>query len=795
MRIGIKYLFVCALVLLAKAVPLAALPALVRDSRVHTGSLGSGVTYYLVQTADAPGFAHVAVAARAQTPVHHFPAVPVYRTASLDSVLVKAFTLLGEGPQAIVVSGDIDAGEIRRKLDLLSIQLPWREPAAPDTLSAWTPREQPVIRMARPGKGALPRVEVCYEAPPVPPAQRNTAQALVTDIFSLELVYILRHRLERELAGIPCLPPEVSYEGLGQGSPREWFRISVSAPEEQLDRVTGVVAAVLACLEQEGISRGELEDARAAMSPAMALTVSAPVSNREWVLRCVRNYRLGTHLAPFSEEFRLFGRKALEGEVYKGLLNNFTHGLLDHAQNLTLSLETTRDTLDYGAALSGYIYSYLQGRIDGSGGKDYAWHAADTLSLNVAATRIRIKGERTEPLTGGTLWTFSNGLRVVFKPVKGSRRLSYAWQLDGGLAQISGLKEGEGGHMGPLISCFGVGGMSAVAFREMLLANGISLDAHVALNGLDISGSAPPERLSLLLKALIGLSAGRTPDSAAFGDYLKKESLRADTPEDAMLRKLHPGFVYAPVRTSLSDKTFKRAEKFYDSRLPHLADGLLILSGDLSEETVKKHLLQYVGALAPDHTAVPRRPLTLRSVSGTQTLRGYGKDLYVLTDAAYAFTAEHYYTARLAVDALNDELTRQLRRCGYEAEASLQLCFQPQERFRVLVHCRPLPPEDSSFQAESSPSEALSVVRAVLKAAAAQPLEAPDLQARQKKLTSAVKARLATPEGQVAALLERYSVNKDVTTRYAETIGAVSAPLVQEFLRLSAEGGRIEYYE
>lgn len=794
MRSGIKYLYICALVLLAKAVPAGALPALTRDSRVQAGVLGCGVHCYLVKSASSPGFAHVAVAGKADSPVRHFPDVPVYRRASLDSVLVKAFSLMGDGPEVIVVSGDIDPAEIRRKLDLLSIQLPYRPAAEPDTLAAWSPRERPVIRMARPAPGALPRVEVRYEAPPVPADQRNTAQALVTDIFSRELVFILRHRLEKELSGVPCRPPVFSYEGLAQRGIREGFAVSVSAPEEQLARVTTIIASVLSRLEKDGVTRRELEEARAAMMPAMALEAWAAPTNREWALRCIRNYRYGTHLAPFSEEFRLFGRKALEGEVYKNLLNNFSEALLDHAQNLTLSLETRRDTLNHGEALNTYIFDYLQARIDTLGARDYSWNASDTLSLNVAATRVRIKSERTEPLTGGTLWTFSNGLRVVFKPVKGSRHISYAWQLDGGLAQVSGLKEGEGGHIGPLLNLFAVGGMPAEAFRAMLSANGISMDAHVALNGTDISGSAPPEKLSLLLKALIGLSVSRTPDAEAWDDYLKKASLSPLSPEDELLRKLHPGYVYAPVKGTLGEKTFKRAEKFYENRLPHLVDGVLILSGDLPEETVKKHLLQYVGALAPDHVSVPRRPVSMRTVSGKHTIKGSGPDLYVLTDASYAFTAAHYYTARLAADALGDALSRRLRREGYEAEATLQVCYQPQERFRILIRCRQLPPEDADSRSAGS-SSVVSAVSAVLGAAASEALPADELTARQKKLEAAVKLHLASPEGQVGALLERYSVNKDITTGYAGTIGSITAEDVQEFLCLSAEGGRIAYYE
>lgn len=774
MRSGIKYLLAVALVLLANLVPAGALPSLPRDSRVQEGRLDSGVTYYLVKNAAAPGFAHIAVAGTDWE--RHFPAVTVYKTVSLDSTLIRAFSLMADGSRAVVVSGDIDPEEILKKLRLLSIQLPSRPAAEPDTLDSWSPRMEPVIRMSRPGKGALSRVEVCYEAPPVPARQRNTAQALVTDIFSRELVFILRHRLEKDLAGIPCLPPEVTYEGLAQGSIRERFRVTVSAPEEQLERVTTIVARVLSCLEREGVSHAELEDARAAMMPAMAKEASATLSNRDWALRCIRHFRYGTHLAPFSEEFRLFGRKALEGEVYKNLLNNYSKALLDHARNLTLTLETTRDTLDHGAALNAYIFDYLQARIDGSDGRDYAWHAADTLGLNVATTRIRIKSERPEPLSGGTLWTFSNGLRVVFKPVKGSGRLDYAWQLDGGLAQVSGLKEGEGGYIGPLLDVFGVGDMGAAAFRDMLAANGITLESRVALNGLALCGSAPPERLSLLLKSLLAVSASRTPAADAFQDYLQREKLAGESPASAMLRKLHPGYVYGSWKGGLTDKTLKKAEKFYDARLPHLADGILILSGDLSEETVKKQLLQYVGALAPDHATVPRRPVTLRTVSGTHTLNGSGGESYLLTDAAYAYTAEHFYAALVAMDLLQDLLERRL---GRDVKVTLRILRQPQERFRLQIRM--------------ADAASLPLVRSILQAAGAETLTEEDLKAYKQKTEAFMKERLATPEGQVMALLERYSVNKDVTSRYGEAIAAITAEEVQKFLQLIVAGGRIEY--
>ena len=198
--------------------------------------------------------------------------------------------------------------------------------------------------------------------------------------------------------------------------------------------------------------------------------------------------------------------------------------------------------------------------------------------------------------------------------------------------------------------------------------------------------------------------------------------------------------------------------------------------GKAEEETVKKHLLHYVGAIAPDHTTVPRKPVTLKTAGGAQTVSGPGEGVFLLADTPYAYTAEHFYTALLAADELQDRLER---RIGPGVQVTLRILRQPQERFRLLI---------SVGRREDLPQ-----VRSILQAAASESLSDEDLKARRKKLDAVVKARLASPEGQVMALLERYSVNKDVTSRYGEAISAVTAEGVQEFLRQIAGGGRIEY--
>ena len=42
-------------------------------------------------------------------------------------------------------------------------------------------------------------------------------------------------------------------------------------------------------------------------------------------------------------------------------------------------------------------------------------------------------------------------------------------------------------------------------------------------------------------------------------------------------------------------------------------------------------------------------------------------------------------------------------------------------------------------------------------------------------------------------LLTRYSLNKDLTTRYKEAIGSCPESRVREFLQALSAGGRVEY--
>ena len=807
------------------------LPSLPVDPRIQRGTLGSGVTYYMVTDPSVKGYADVAIVQRDEplsaakregldsdflgrmaiapgpegfltdvdgSTVYRFSRVPFYRPEVLDSTLLYSFSLVArsKAQQAVIVSGDIDAPELKKKMDIFSMLVPRmlvKENHRPDYV--WEPSPAPSVQF-HPGDQA--RVSVSYSCARTPFAYMNTAQALVTDLFGSEFEVLLRHRLERDLreAGIPYTDMRFDALRSGDYGGDERYTVSIQVARDQLHAAMRVLSSTLAQMEAFGVKTDEFVEAKQVLMPRIHEKAASAPAPGELVSRCIAHFLYGANLAPYSETVRLFSRKNLPDSTETRLFNNFADALLEQLTNLELEYTQAPDSLDKDHELFYYNLSYLYGSVIDSG-NDYSWHGSDTLGLNVTCPKVKIKSEKKEAVSGGTLWTFSNGMRVVYKEVPGNRIFHYALQLNGGLAQIEGLVEGEGGYAGDMLSLFDAGGLPAARFRDILEANGIRMDTKVDLHNLTIEGSAPSTQFVLLLKLLLALSNNREPNPAEFEAYRQRELLRAPDRKARLMAQLAPGYIYTTSKypQALSPDSWKKFDQYYADRFCRMNDGVLILSGDLGTEVVKKMLCRYLGGFRVLKGTVPRKAVTYSPRSGTVSMQGEGPDkgIHILMDAGYALTADHVYTAQVGVEALQRFLAQGMAGYGFSCEVNLSLTAHPQERFQLWLHCTPIPlPGLPADVTEVSAQRALTAVRAVIQEAATKPVEAKDLALWKSKLSGEVKGQLASPSGFVATLLARYAWNKDLTSRYQESIQAITADQVKGFLSALAEGGRVE---
>jgi hypothetical protein len=801
--------------------PAQTLPQLSADSNIRQGQLGCGAAYYIVVNPAEKGYTYVAVvqmdsltsrkkeqldqaflarmgilpgkegflSQEEGNTCYRFPRIPAFRTNVLDSTLLHTFAqmALTQEPQAIVVSGDIDPVDLKKKMDIFSMLVPRLRKAPAQSAYTWSPSGADILL----NKGKTASTGVSYASARIPREQMNTAQALVTDMFAREFETVLRHRLEKNLKeeGVPWRDIRFVHTGSDATAGDEQYSVQILTAPEHLLQANWVLSCTLGEWERFGVPVQEFLDAKQALEPRILTHAQETPSNEEYLERCMAHFLYGSTLVPFSEEARLFTRKNIAGETEAQLFNSFSSALLQQLSNLTLSYTAVPNSLDAPEALFRYNLGWLYGWASPRE-KDYSWHGADTSGLEPATSRVRISAEKPESVTGGTLWTFSNGIRVAYKQIKGEDSFHYALQLNGGLSQIPDLREGEGGYIPEVLSLYNTGGMQAPAFRDCLAANGVEMKATADLNSLYIQGSAPSDRLTFLLKALISLSNERFLNNAEAEAFVRNGRIGPQAVPDRMEALLSPRYQYTSGKLpeALSSETVTKADRYFKDRFSQVNDGILLLSGGMDPEAVKKMLLRYMGSFpTAKNASASRRQVHFRTLSGITTYAEDGPDqgLYVLMDADTPITSLNYPTLLIVGEAVRNALASHLADAGLTVSVEPRFITYPQERLRLLVQCRPVDRRD--------PTPALPSVRKSLGEMASNPVNAKDLNAWKQLITNQLQSQLSTPEGTIKTLLARYGAGKDLTSRYKDNVNGVTAERVNEMLKALSGGGRIEY--
>ena len=216
------------------------------------------------------------------------------------------------------------------------------------------------------------------------------------------------------------------------------------------------------------------------------------LSNREYLDKCVANYLYGANLASEATLNGFIVSRRLSDDRELELFNGFTTALLDSARNLTLRF----DIPDQGRNRRGLLRPFLRGWSSPAPAEAYKADFGDTLSLYQPGVKVRLRGDVAEPISGGRLWTFSNGIKVIYKKMPGQGEFHYALMLRGGVAEVADLQAGEGAFVGDMLALSDVAGLNGADFHEMLEANGITMHEAATLSDLRITGRAPHRKHS-----------------------------------------------------------------------------------------------------------------------------------------------------------------------------------------------------------------------------------------------------------------------------------------------------------
>lgn len=852
MRQTLKYGF-CVLLSLISLTKMHSqdLPSLPKAAEISVGKFPNGAPYYIVKSPSSKGFADFAlvrkgepaeennrdalvslphflnrkpydflaengigygpegfISLRDDATIYRFANVPIYKKEVQDSTLLLIFDVMAQSrnPQAVVISGDVDVAKIHERAELFSMIVPPLDSDTAVKLEEWKPRDEIRTAILTNDSKNVAVIELFYNAQRVNRKNLSTLLALVTRKYSIELGEILSSRISKAFraAGIPLADVKFNYKDSSKDSRNERYSLRVYVPADQLDASLALLGKTLGTFDKSGAQLYEFRLAQEYASAPVA-SVPDPLKNARYLDKCISSYLYGSTLASAETINNFNAASSLEGERELELFNSFARALIDSTRNLSISIQVPAVYFYQGVKTDAFAAGWAQSATDTSA-------VLPEITFTEPSAKTKLRSEAKEAISGGTLFTFANGVKVAAKQAATKGKIHYELMLNGGSALIDGIKRGESVFAGDMLEICDVAGVGARDFRDALLLKGISLKTEVSPTNITLSGDAPSDKIQDVVSALLTFTGNRTVNRDEYEYYRKCESLREDmlalSPRNVkalMDSTFCPNYLYSELRnvTNLGDDFPERAEKFFAGQFAKADDGILILIGDLDPENLKKELPKMMGDFPAQKIKTPRPNADFQMMAGkaatiTNSTTGIVGGAEISSNVGIAalvpYNMETYMSFRIACDVLRSRLVAAMSDLGSYVVIDGEEETFPRERLKLYIQCRPC--RETGVPADISVAEQLEVMtrlRRVVNEMAMTKVGKDELKAYKARLSSFLEADLKSPKTLASMIGVRYSESKDMVTSARSAIEAVSAESVSKVLSALAAGSQVEY--
>lgn len=778
---------------------------------------GESLQAYLARHGVTPGRDGFVKVSESAT-IYHFDNVVVSEgNASVDSTLLMILDIADRGSsaedaflnrwyapsdQAIVVSGDVTPGQVVEKLRLMSLMTPSRQSQQRKGY-VWQGSEEPVFETSPYFSRRLATVSATWASPRTPEEYMNTIQPAIYEMFINELGILAQERLRQMLRaeGVPVADISYSHLDSVRSLGDESFIVSLSVAPEHAEKAVEALACVMSSLDSGQAQAHELDMAKKRYVAMVTERSEEPLKgNSEYVERCAAAFLYNAPLSSDREMLAFLKSRDLDAGTQLRLFDNVASALLDSRRNLTVECSTAAGFEMDSAMLRDVFMAAWE-----KGTDMVCAPAPDSLSLQGPLEKIRLRSTRKEPMSGGVIWTFENGFKVIYKRCDTGRRLHYSLALNGGYGNIRDLSKGEGAYMKDYFDHYRVAGMSGEEFRQALEMADMTMDSQVNLSNTIISGSLPEARVDLLMGALLAVANQREPDPEAFAYYRDCDGLACEYARGSVADRIAaidslmcPDYIYSPLKAPgrMTGGFAGRADAFFDAQMSKMNDGLLVLMGNIEETKLRKMLQQYVGGFVTTDRTFPRTVVHYQPVSGACTYTSSGRQdcADVTMSVRLPLTADNYMASILAAEVLRQSLSEALDGTGTYIRVSHNCRIYPEERFNVMITMEEASAEGFATGVELKGFDAaLDCLRTALEELSETEVSEETLTRYKSVLKGHMEIITSDTEYWMHALTMRYLDGKDLTSGYQARIDAVSPGKVREILSSLTKASKVEY--
>ena len=815
------------------------LPEMPADPSVKSGSLPNGTHYYIMANSETKGMADFALVQKdadmAESVLKDLPvlgvsplkffsdngAVPhngrflqrendaaLFRFAEvmlsakpsmLDSTLLVLMGMVDASKDvcapsrnAVVVSGDVNPESVVEKLKMLSYMIPVRAARNED---AYTWEESETTFAISPSEGSTSSISVSWKLPRTPERFIGTIQPAVHRKLMYELGIIAEDRVARAFAqkGIPFAKVSHRHVPSSETDSDEKFSIIAVVSEKHLEKAVSTMADALSSIKEKGVSVNERNRAEADFGHSLFVRTRRPIrSDALNVELCINAFLNKAKPVTDASLYGFHTSKDVNDTTETLALDMLADAFMKIDRNVEVHVKTASKMSSESlkdSFISAWNTSSEMDAVE-------LMHPSDTLLNLSVGKKVPVLLIRKEHMSGGWLWTFANGIRVVYKRMETGGCLYWAMGLSEGYGAIKNLKEGEGAFAADMFTLSRIAGTPWEDYMAFLKTKEIHMDAAVGLSNTIIRGTAPSYELPMVMRALRAVANEREFDSEAFRQYKRNEWLRMEQTRFGSKRVIDslmcPGYKYSKIKSPgrISEELPAKTEALFDEIFAKVNDGVIVLVGDREESSVRKQLSECLGNFSTKKAAGIQSRVSYQPISGAMThfADGDRNAVYLAMSVAMPLTLDNYALSEVTGMVIEKRLTSALVGSGMYAKVFSDRRITPHERFNVMVVLEEVP---GAFREDS-----LDEARRILKEEMENGLfEITDVQLNACKewMKHNRAVRSSKPEFWLNALLLRYLEGKDFTTGYAARIDKVSADGVKDLLNSLNTAGKVEY--
>ncbi len=703
--------------------------------------------------------------------------------------------------QGIIVVGDINADEIEQQIKAVFSSVVMPENVSERIYEQIPDNDDPIIAVATDKELPMNNIMIAYKRNQVPNEGKTTMDYLVYNYATQMIEQMLKERLD-EMMQKPDAPfafalaMNSTYFGVGT---KDALQVIGVAKPEAAEATVATLMREVKRARDFGFTEGEFERAKANYLSNLEKLYNEreKQQNAFYVNQYVQHFLKNEPIPSIEDNYNTLNQ--LVPHIPVAAINQMMQQFITDNNRVVvlMGVEKEKDTYPSEAKILEIIKT--------TDNEQLAAYEDNTVTEPLLAelpAKGSITKEEADAAKGTTVWTLSNGAKVIVKTTdfKQDEILMNGFALGGSLA-IDDKHVAEIKLMDDMASVGGLGNFSATDLRKNLSGKNAQVTFGVSQFNERISGKSNVKDMETLMQlvylnftdvrkdeeayqSLAARLKGVLPTLAANPEFVFNDSLM-----NAMYLN-NPRFSIPTIR-EIDAVNYDKLLELYASRFANAGNFTFTFVGNVSPEQLKPLVEQYIASLPGKRTDVKVREIPVR--------KGVYNNHFTFPLETPKATTAIVYTVDMAYNAENIFLLDVLQQL-FQMEFIDKVREEQGGTYGVRVHseAEKLPKEGFTlqFQFDTDPARRVELVEVMNNVVA-------DLQQNGPNATMLGKVKEYMLKQHTDNLKENaYALNNtwqyyvhgvDLAKDYMKRVNELSAPVVQKFTKqLFGQNNRVE---